>query len=167
MSDEAKIPLFLGLGSEYAPKLDPLRRCKRMLIVENISDFRLLTIWGERLGAPLPQNIVAWPWTAGAKERKQLFLQLREEIPDLRVLSICDRDDTALEQVDKQNLRDKSNNPPSDELKLRVWRRRHIENYVLWPPAIARAAAAPQADIEAHLGPVDISWHPELHRRQG
>ena len=73
----------------------------------------------------------------------------------------------ALEQVDKQNLRDKSNNPPSDELKLRVWRRRHIENYVLWPPAIARAAAAPQADIEAHLGPVDISWHPELHRRQG
>ena len=130
-SDEGKIPLFLGLGSDYAPKLDPLRRCKRMIIVENMSDFRLLQIWGNRLGVALPQNLVAWPWTGGAKERKQLFLQLREEIPDLKVLSIRDRDDMALEQVDKQNLRDKSTNPPSEDLKLRIWRRRHIENYIL------------------------------------
>lgn len=150
-NDEAKIPLFLGLGSDYAPKLDPLRRCKRMLIVENLSDFRLIKIFAGRSGISLPSNLVVWPWTGGAKERKQLFLQLAVEVPELKALSIRDRDDTELGQVDKETLRDKTTQSPNDNLKLRIWRRRHIENYVLWPPAIARAAGVTEADVQKHF----------------
>ena len=150
-TDEAKIPLFLGLGSDYAPKLDPLRRCKRMLIIESLSDFRLLKIFAGRCGMAISESIVPWPWTGGAKERKQLFLQLKNEVPELKVISIRDRDDMGLEQVDKMDLRDKSMSAPNDDLKLRVWRRRHIENYVLWPPAIARAADVEQAAVETHF----------------
>lgn len=150
-NDEAKIPLFLGLGSDYAPKLDPLRKCKRMLIVENLSDFRLLKIFAARAGIEFPNNIVAWPWTGGAKERKQLFLQIQAEVPELKALSIRDRDDTELGNVSKDNLRDKGVNSPSDDLKLRIWRRRHIENYVLWPPAIARSAGVSEAKVVEHF----------------
>jgi len=113
-----------------------------MLIVENLSDFRLLEVFAKRLGRKMP-NIVPWPWTGGSKERKQLFQQLKSEIKGLKAISIRDRDDQELEQVDKVTLRDKAYGPDADDLLLRVWRRRHIENYLMHPAAIARASGVP------------------------
>lgn len=138
--DGQKISLFIGLGSSYAPKIDPLRQSKVMLIVENESDARLLKAWTDRLGHQWPNGLVIWPWTGGSTQRKQLFLQLQAEVPNLKALSLRDRDDLELEQVDKATLRDKSVSNTEPTLLLRVWRRRHIENYLLWPAAIARAA---------------------------
>lgn len=146
-----KIDLFLGLGSDYAPKLDPLRKAKRLLIVENLSDSRMLRIWAERLGQAWPKNLVDWPWNGGHAERKQLFLQLQIEIPELKALSLRDRDDMEMNHVDRESLRDKSIRPPHDNMMLRVWRRRHIENYVLLPAAIARAAGRDVAEVEAFM----------------
>uniref|UniRef100_UPI00260CC0FF AAA family ATPase n=1 Tax=Rhodoblastus sp. TaxID=1962975 RepID=UPI00260CC0FF len=146
--DEQKINLFIGLGSDYAPKIDPLRRSRRMLIVENQSDARLLKRFTETLGHEWPTGLVVWPWTGGSVERKQLFLQLKAEVPDLQALSLRDRDDLELGQVDKDTLRDKSVNHSETKLRLRVWRRRHIENYLLWPAAIARAARCSVQEVK-------------------
>ncbi|MBB5043453.1 ATP-dependent nuclease [Shinella fusca] len=145
--DDQKISLFIGLGSDYAPKLDPLRKSKCMLIVENDSDARILKAFASTLEIDWPKGLVIWPWTGGAIERKKLFLQLKDEVPGLKALSLRDRDDTELEQVDKQNLRDKSVNNTEGNLYLRVWRRRHIENYLLWPQAVARAANKPVEEV--------------------
>lgn len=147
--DDKKVSLFIGLGSEYAPKLDPLRKNKRMLIVENASDARLLAIWAQQLGTEWPKRLVIWPWTGGPTERKQLFLQLKAEIPDLVAISLRDRDDMAIGQVDPETLTDRSQNNVDENLHLKIWRRRHIENYLLWPPAIARACGRPEADAVA------------------
>lgn len=135
-----KISLFLGLGSSYAPKLDPLRNCRRLLIVENNSDARMLETLARRAGLQWPQNIVVWPWTGSSKERKNLFLQLQAEVPGLKAISIRDRDDQSIDSVDVGNLRDKNVNSPHADMLLRVWRRRHIENYLLSPAAVARAS---------------------------
>ena len=145
--DERKVSLFIGLGSEYAPKLDPLRNSKRMLIVEALSDARMLQAWANQLGVEWPKKIVVWPWTGGATERKHLFLQLKAEIPDLVAISLRDRDDMAIGQIDKATLSDRSQNNVDPNLYLKVWRRRHIENYVLWPPAIARASGRAEAEV--------------------
>jgi hypothetical protein len=141
-NSDDKVSLFLGLGSDYAPKIDPLRRTGRMLIVENMSDYRLIEVLAARLGRIWPK-IVPWPWTGGSKERKQLFLQLRSEITDLKAISIRDRDDQELAQVDRDTLRDKTYGADVDGLFLRVWRRRHIENYLMQPNAISRASGYP------------------------
>lgn len=146
-----KISLFLGLGSQYSPKLDPLRKHKRMIIVENRSDARLLEAWAGRANMRWPGNIVIWPWTGSSRERKNLFLQLREEIPDLRVISIRDRDDQELNTVDQDTLNDKSFNGGGPDFFVRVWRRRHIENYLLCPSAIARVANRDIEEVEAFL----------------
>lgn len=146
---DQKIGLFLGLGSDYAPKLDPLRKARRLLIVENLSDARMLRAWAKQLGVDWPKNLVEWPWTGGSGERKQLFLQLQKEIPELRALSIRDRDEQELNQVDAETLRDKSFGVAHENLSLRVWRRRHIENYVLLPAAIARVSGHPLHVVEA------------------
>lgn len=145
--DERKVSLFIGLGSEYAPKLDPLRQCKRMLIVENASDARMLAAWAQQIGIEWPKRLVIWPWTGGATERKHLFLQLKAEIPDLIAVSLRDRDDMAVGQIDPDTLADRSQNNVDPNLHLKIWRRRHIENYLLWPPAIARACDRPEADV--------------------
>lgn len=141
-SQQEKVPLFLGLGSDYAPKIDPLRRKCRMLMVENHSDERVLKVLCGKIGRVWPTNLVAWPWPVGGKERKQLFNQLKAEVPALRAISIVDRYDLELDQVDSQTLRDKSYGLDSEDFKLRVWRRRHIENYLLSPQAISRASGA-------------------------
>ncbi|TAX98846.1 hypothetical protein ELH94_21105 [Rhizobium leguminosarum] len=145
--DDQKISLFIGLGSDYAPKIDPLRKSKCMLIVESDSDARLLKVLAEKLNKEWPKGLVVWPWTGGSVERKQLFLQLKAEVPELRALSLRDRDDLELGQVDKLTLRDKSVQNAEANLLLRVWRRRHIENYLLWPEAIARAAEKPPQEV--------------------
>ncbi|MGO7769822.1 ATP/GTP-binding protein [Rhizobium ruizarguesonis] len=148
---EQKISLFLGLGSNYAPKLDPLRKFKTLLIVENASDARLLKTLATRAGLVWPANLVIWPWTGSSNERKNLFLQLQTEVPGLKAISIRDRDDQSLETVDTNDLRDKSTHSPHPDMQIRVWRRRHIENYLLSPAAIARAAERSVAEVNDAL----------------
>ncbi len=146
--DEQKIALFIGLGSHYAPKIDPLRHRKRLLLVENLSDYRLLKAFSNVLGIEWPEQWVAWAWTGGSKERKMLFNQLKSEIPGLKAISIRDRDDLELNQVDPITLRDKSiASAEAEGLFLKVWRRRHIENYTLCPEAIALATSKTSAEI--------------------
>lgn len=149
--DERKVSLFIGLGSEYAPKLDPLRQHKRMLIVENSSDARMLAAWAQQIGIAWPKHLVIWPWTGGATERKHLFLQLKAEIPDLVAVSLRDRDDMAVGQIDPDTLTDRSQNNVDPHLHLKIWRRRHIENYLLWPPAIARACGKSDTEVIAFM----------------
>lgn len=148
---DQKISLFLGLGSDYAPKLDPLRKHKRMLIVENDSDARMLKELAKRAGLAWPANLVVWPWTGSSNERKNLYLQLKTDIPELRVMSVRDRDDQSLETVDVETLRDKSHNNADQDLMIRVWRRRHIENYLLCPAAIARASGKTLDEVKELL----------------
>ncbi len=149
--DNHKVNLFIGLGSDYAPKIDPLRQSRKMLIVENASDARLLQAWAIRLGKIWPKKLVIWPWTAGAKERKHLFTQLKAEIPDLIAISLRDRDDMELNIVDKNELTDKSYNNTESNFYVKVWRRRHIENYLLHPSAIARASNITLDEINAFM----------------
>lgn len=66
-------------------------------------------------------------------------------------MSIRDRDDQSLDTVDEQNLRDKSYNNTDANLLIRVWRRRHIENYLLFPAAIARASGKTLDEVNALL----------------
>jgi predicted ATPase len=149
--DGARMGLFAGLGSEFSPRLDRLKRTKALLLVENESDARLIKIMAEKAGSPVSDDVVIWAWTGSSKERKQLYLQLSGDIANLKAVSIRDRDDLAQNIVDQLTLRDKSEDNGSPDLKLRVWQRRHIENYLLCPPAIARAAGVSVEEVNDFL----------------
>lgn len=111
----------------------------------------MLRTLAERAGLAWPENLVIWPWTGSSNERKNLFLQLQAEVPGLKAISIRDRDDQSLETIDPDNLRDKSTHSPHVDMLIRVWRRRHIENYLLCPAAIARATGQPIDAISEHM----------------
>ncbi|MEQ3669812.1 AAA family ATPase [Pseudophaeobacter sp.] len=150
-NDAARMGLFAGLGSEFSPRLDRLKKSKALLIVENESDARFIKIMAKKIGKPIPDDVVIWAWTGSARERKQLYLQLSGDIPGLKAVSIRDRDDLAQAQVDEVTLRDKSNSNDIADLKLRVWQRRYIENYLLCPQAISRAAKVNLEDVQHYL----------------
>ncbi len=150
-TEEQKVGLFAGLGSEYAPRIDQIKRHKRVLFVEGEQDIGLLKIWAKKLNLAWPTNLVLWTWASGHKERKHLFLQFKSEIAELKALSLRDRDDEAMSTVDKSLVDQIFQNSKIDGFLIRKWRRRHIENYLLCAGAIARAANVDEVDIKKHF----------------
>lgn len=148
--ESQKIGLLAGLGSDYSPKLDKARRSRRILFVEGKFDARILSQVAEKLGTPWPESWVIWKSAVGHKERKQLFLALAEEIPELVALSLRDRDDEPQNTVGDE-LQDRAHQNQPTGFHCRKWRRRHIESYLLWPPAIAAATSRDEDDVRQDL----------------
>ncbi len=144
---DQKIAVLAGIGTNFSPKLHALTQKKRMLILEGEFDEKVLRIWAKINGTPWPENIVVWLWSGGHKERRQLFLQLKKDIPDLRAISIRDRDEEADETVGA-DLIDKAMTRTGDGFEAMKWRRRNIENYLMHPAAIARAASITEAEVK-------------------
>jgi energy-coupling factor transporter ATP-binding protein EcfA2 len=151
LKDESgRVQLFIGLGSQYAPRLDQLKRCKRLFLHDGISDLEILQAWAKTLGYSWPEILVSWKYTKERDARIVLFEGLKSEIPELQGLSLQDRDDHPFGQS-KADLTFDDLPLFKKGLGLRRWRRRNIENYLLHPAAIARAAGKTEQDVRAFL----------------
>lgn len=149
VDESQKVGLLAGLGSDYAPRIDRVKKTKRLLFVEGRSDIAVLKTLAGKLGILWPESWVDWTTTRTQKERKQLFLALKEEIPELVVLSLRDRDDEPLEAV-ASDLVDPSASGEAG-FHPRRWRRRYIESYLIWPRAIAAASGKSPEEVEQDL----------------
>lgn len=148
LSDEGgRVKLFMGLGSAYAPRLDQLKRCRRLFLHDGPSDLEILQAWARTLGITWPHNLVCWRYTKDREARQILFEELKAEIQGLTAISLQDRDDYPFPQTRPDLTFD---NLPlfKNGLGLRRWRRRNIENYLLHPDAIARAANCPIQQVQ-------------------
>lgn len=148
-----KIKVLSGLGTEFFPKIDSIQRYKRIFFVENESDANILKILCEKT-MQWPNNLVIWAFANNHKERKQLFLHLKNEINGLKCISLEDRDNELYEST-HQSLMDKSYSSDliegNNEFRYRRWRRWETENYLLSPPAIARKVGCSEEDIRQFL----------------
>jgi energy-coupling factor transporter ATP-binding protein EcfA2 len=152
--DDHRRKLFLGLGGLYAPKIQNLKKHKKLLMVEGPSDLEVLRILSVKLMGSWPDDIVVWFYRESDVDkskygRRTLFRELRSEIAGLKGLSLEDRDD-------KRHFRDVPADlghagRAKDGLALRMWRRRNLENYLLSPAAIARATGKPESKIRQFL----------------
>lgn len=138
VSADAKIRIISGIGSEYFPLLEAVQKNKRVLFVENESDAKLLKIFCDKYSV-WPNNLVVWPKANKQSERTILFLYLKEQIHDLKCISLSDRDNE-LYREGTSNLHD--NTPDkvegNNELRYRKWRRWEMESYLISKPAIVR-----------------------------
>jgi len=137
-SDDAKIRIISGIGSEYFPLLEAVQKNKRVLFVENESDANLLKIFCNKYSS-WPDNLVVWPKANKQKERCVLFLYLKEQIQGLKCISLSDRDNE-LYQEGTSNLHDSTPDKVEgdNELRYRKGRRWEIESYLISKPAIIR-----------------------------
>ena len=149
LSREAqKVGMLAGLGSDYAPRIDRAKHTRRVLFVEGTSDLAVLKILAGKLGLDWPTSWVEWTTSRGQKERKHVYLALKEEIPDLVVMSLRDRDDEPAETVGSDLVDGASGD---QDFHPRRWRRRYLESYLIWPPAIAAASGLSLDEVEQRL----------------
>lgn len=121
------------------------------MIVEGVSDERFLKKIFTKLNLEWPKNLVTWFWTGKSSERYQLHKQLKAEIPDLKTISIRDRDDDSDGSVDV-TLKDKGTTYNDPSFQAMKWRRRHIENYFLDVTAISLAANKDEQNVYSFFG---------------
>ncbi len=141
-TEDIKIRVLSGLGTKYFPLLSQIENSKRLLFVENQSDAELLKIFCNKYSI-WPANLAVWPLATKHKERKTLFLYLIGQIPDLKCISLSDRDNGNYNEITK-HLHEKGmpDLQQGGGLRYRTWRRWEIESYLFCKPAIVRLIMA-------------------------
>ena len=161
LSDEGlKAYVMSGLGTEYFLLLDAIQRHKKILFVENKWDAEILKLFCNKY-SQWPDNIVIWPDANIHSERKKFFMELHREIPELKAISLHDRDNGDYGQTHPDlstgEINDWHDNAPGvGEIRFRTWRRWEIESYLMGVPAMKRLyqrnnPAMPAADVEAEF----------------
>lgn len=136
-----------GIGSEYFPRLDLLKRYKRVMFIENESDRKILSILAEKCNMSFSTDIVFLPNTDKHDTRRHLFDELKKIIPNLKGISIRDRDMDEPDIVGNGLVYKGILLPSDSDLKLLEWRRKNIESYLLCPKAIALACGRKTEEI--------------------
>lgn len=148
LSSEAdRVRMFSGLGESYDPFIDRVRKAKRIIFVENESDWRALQAIANVLDRPL-SNIEPYATTDSHRDRRKFFQKLEKGIPGIRALSLRDRDGADLNTVCEQTLRDKSDSHGLTNFSSRTLRRRELENYALVPNCLARTLGIAESEIQ-------------------
>lgn len=147
--DSQKVGMLEGIGSHYSPRFERIRETQKVFFHEGTSDLSILQMLAEELGSPLSQSWVPWRTTRSQQERKQLWLALKEEIPNLEAISLRDRDSSDVGTVGI-NL-DDLELPSRPGFRTVKWRRRHIESYLIVPEAISLACGRDVGDIRHSL----------------
>ena len=161
LADEgSKTYVMSGLGTEYFLLLDAIQRHKKILFVENKWDAEILKQFCDKY-SQWPDNIVIWPDANIHSERKKFFMELHREIPELKAISLHDRDNGDYGQTHPDlstgEINDWHDNAPGvGEIRFRTWRRWEIESYLMGVPAMKRLyqrnnPAMPTADVEAEF----------------
>ena len=145
MSDKScKVKVLSGIGTEYFPLIEEITSKKRLLLVENASDARYLQIFCNKIGQWPADNIAVWPRADKYTERIYLYEYLRTQIPEIKCLSLNDRDNHEYNDITKK-LHIKSSSDITNDTSVflkRMWRRHEMESYLLCPPAIRRMIIA-------------------------
>ena len=147
-NNEEKVLVLEGLGSKYFPLLDSMIEHKKVLLVENASDARILKSLCIKLGKVWPENIVEWVTNKKHKERKTLIVELNQKITQetgshITAYSLRDLDDDNYNTTNS-SLHDNGKDVQRDDsgqhviMMYRTLRRREIENYLIVPEAISR-----------------------------
>lgn len=147
--ERQKVTLLAGLGTEHNLLFDQIQKKKRILFVENDSDKELLKVWTEKLGLNWPENLFVWGYANKHKQRKELFLHLKDHVQDLKCLSLQDKDNDEYNTTNENLSDDRFNdsNENGKEFRCRKWRRWEIENYLICPISIATATNKTEQEI--------------------
>ena len=137
-----KTYVMSGLGTEYFILLDEIQRYKKILFVENKWDAEILSLFCNKY-SQWPENIVVWADANIHSERKKFFMELHREIPDLKAISLHDRDNGEYGQthadLSTSEIADWTGAPAdTGEIRFRTWRRWEIESYLMGVPAMKR-----------------------------
>ena len=149
----------LRLSETAAEGVAPSGPCRFVLYVEGPRDRDVLRHWGQRLSPDLARSVERCSVILGGRRPARAvehFRELQTTTDPVRGVCVLDRDD---------GLTPRDPHPEEPGLEFYIWRRRHIESYLLVPDAIRRSLRLPQGDpriaplFGEHLPPDgDAAW---------
>lgn len=151
VEESSRVAVLHGIGSEYFPKIDLLKKHKNLLFLENESDYKILEILGAKCGINFPQNIVIWANTGSHADRRKIFDELKKSIPDLKCISLRDRDMDNPDIIGEGLVYKGISLQKDSQILLLEWRRKNIESYLLCPQAIAIASKKTVKEIKQYF----------------
>lgn len=147
--------ILSSLGSLDNIQLSQLQHYKKLLIVEDESDWDFLRIFGkkslgEKTWQQIERQLAIW-YAKGNPYKQQRFSTLKSQLAKMLCLSggsplqlfaVCDRDyyPEREELLDELNAADKN-------VQYYVWEKNEIENYLLVPDALSRFADNPDTPL--------------------
>ncbi len=148
-----KVKVMSGLGTEYFLLLDDIQKYKKILFVENKWDAEILKLFCNKF-SQWPENIVIWADPNKHSDRKQFYLELHHIIPELKAISLRDRDNGDYAQTHANlstgEISDWHDNPPGvGEIRFKTWRRWEIESYLMGVPAMKRLYGRAHPELSA------------------
>jgi len=147
--EEGKVGLVAGIGSTYLPRLDAARRSRKIFFVEGDGDAAVLKRAAELSGLAWDEDWVIWPEKSPHADRVRLAKMIGREIAGLKTISLRDRDLLSANAVGVDLI---ERGLASDPACVPVtWKRRNIESYLIWPPAIVAATGKSALEVEDAL----------------
>ena len=144
-----KVKMLEGIGTQYSPLLDRARQTGCILFVEGSSDITILKIIAEKMNIDVLDKWTIWPRNVSHKDRKQLFLGLRDDIPHLKAVSLRDRDNRLAKNITPDLI--DTGEKQEDSFFTVTWKRRMIENYLIDPAAMSDASGKTMSEVEEIL----------------
>ena len=129
-----------GIGCDYSPRLDKLKEYKKLLFVENETDYKVIKRIVAAGNFTFPQNIVVWSNTYSHNIRCHIFDELKKSVKGLKCVSLRDCDMEERKKVQKDLTFVDTKARVADGILCMTWKRKNIESYLLCPKAISKAA---------------------------
>lgn len=149
--------ILIGLGVEHFPLIHKVQQKKKVVFTENTFDEIILKGFANKLNLPFNDRVVFWPMANNHRERKQVYLHLKDHIPGIKIISLEDKDNCNYSQTNS-NLSDSLfpdsndvNGAQTSHFLARKWRRWEMESYLINPNALAAISARPEQDILSDL----------------
>lgn len=129
-----------GLGSIHNISLSRILNNKRYIYLEG-NDMEILKVFYDRLFPDTNDPLDHFPYTStggwGSWQIQKKHAQaLLHDMPDLRIYFIYDRDYHSAEEITNRE-----GDALSSNIRMHIWKRKEIENYVISASAIARYIA--------------------------
>ena len=144
VTDKEKFSIRSGIDAVETSLLTFLQQVPMVLYTEGTTDFEILRIWASVLGKDvsvfdrLPLHVLG---TRDPKQAREHFSGVKSFRSDIEGVCVLDPD------KDPEALYSSIEHLKEDALEYFVWKRRHLESYLLVPEAIGRAMAGHESPL--------------------
>jgi len=144
-TEKERTALLCGIGSPHSQRVYAISKYHKIIFVEGPTDIEILKIFSQKAGKPIGSDYYIWETTKSHKTREGYLTIFNENNSSAVATSIRDRDTNHCNSIPQNLIR--SGDPNSNIFRSLTWKRRHLECYLLYPPAIARAAETTEEEI--------------------
>ncbi|MPM04519.1 hypothetical protein SDC9_50797 [bioreactor metagenome] len=139
-----------GIGSRDSQRVREISRFGKIFFAESLEDVEVLSILSEKIREPIGAQFYVWVTTKPHQVRKDYLDVYNTGNTPVIAVSLRDRDHNIHKNTVSPQLKVQGD-ISTPNFRALTWKRRHIECYLYFMPAIYRTVNQPQVDIDTFV----------------